>query len=147
MIYIFGVYVDETQTTTNKIVREIKNKVAKKCVFEFTSKEKLNAVIEEDSKFKVKCEGDNLELTENDLIVILGDAGLNYYGNDKGDSGRKRNLNKWNVPILCVHGNHEMRPESLATYSEKEWNGGTVYYEEEFPNIRTQENRRWTDRT
>ncbi|MBO5334241.1 MAG: metallophosphoesterase [Clostridia bacterium] len=74
-------------------------------------------------------------LTENDLIVILGDAGLNYYGNDKGDSGRKRTLNKWNVPILCVHGNHEMRPESLATYSEKEWNGGTVYYEEEFPNI------------
>lgn len=29
-------------------------------------------------------------LTGNDLIVILGDAGLNYYGNDKGDSGRDR---------------------------------------------------------
>lgn len=74
-------------------------------------------------------------LTEDDLIIVLGDAGLNYYGNDKGDAGRKKNLNKLKVPVLCIHGNHEMRPETLDSYLEKEWNGGTVYYEEEFPNI------------
>lgn len=74
-------------------------------------------------------------LTHDDLIVVLGDAGLNYYGNDKGDAGRKKNLNKLGVPVLCIHDNHEMRPESLDSYSETEWHGGTVYYEEEFPNI------------
>lgn len=28
-----------------------------------------------------------------------------------------------------------MRPESLVTYQEDLWNGGTVYVEEEFPNL------------
>lgn len=75
------------------------------------------------------------EITSNDIIVILGDVGMNYYGNKRGDRHRKKKLNKHGVPILCIHGNHEMRPESLITYREDQWHGGTVYVEEEFPNL------------
>lgn len=74
-------------------------------------------------------------LTSDDVIVILGDVGINYFGNDKGDAQRKKILNKCNVPILCVHGNHEMRPESIETYQETEWNGSIVYLEEDYPNL------------
>lgn len=74
-------------------------------------------------------------LTSEDIIVILGDVGVNYFGNDKGDKSRKKTLNKCSVPILCIHGNHEMRPESISNYKEILWHGGTVYIEEEFPNL------------
>lgn len=77
-------------------------------------------------------------LEPGDIIVILGDAGLNYYGNDKGDLSRKKNIGKYGqfvITIFCIHGNHEMRPETIDTYKEMEWHRGSVYYEEEFPNI------------
>jgi len=74
-------------------------------------------------------------LTSEDVIVILGDVGVNYFGNDNGDKKRKKTLNKCNVPILCIHGNHEMRPESISSYKEILWHGGIVYVEEEFPNL------------
>lgn len=75
-------------------------------------------------------------ITQNDIIVLLGDVGLNYYGNDHGDRDRKRKLDAYGIPILCIHGNHEARPESMITYREASWHGGTVYVEEEFPNLR-----------
>lgn len=75
------------------------------------------------------------EITPNDIIVILGDVGMNYYGNKKGDRSRKKKMNNFGIPILCIHGNHEMRPESLITYREDQWHGGAVYIEEEFPNL------------
>ena len=74
-------------------------------------------------------------LTREDVIVILGDVGVNYFGNDNGDKKRKKTLNKCGVPILCIHGNHEMRPESISSYKEILWHGGAVYIEEEFPNM------------
>lgn len=77
----------------------------------------------------------NNHLTENDVIVILGDAGINYYGNNKGDAKVKKKLNALNVPIFCVHGNHEMRPESLDSYIETKWHGAVTYWEKEYPNI------------
>ena len=74
-------------------------------------------------------------VTADDTIVILGDAGFNYYGNDSGDKRTKSRLNKEGVTVFCIHGNHEMRPETIPTYITKIWNGGTVYYEEKYPNI------------
>ena len=75
------------------------------------------------------------EITDKDVIVILGDVGMNYYGNKRGDQHRKKKLNKLGVPIFCVHGNHEMRPETIPTYHEDKWQGGTVYVEEAYPNL------------
>ena len=75
------------------------------------------------------------EIMPKDTIVLLGDVGMNYYGNKHGDRRRKKKLNSFGVKILCIHGNHEMRPDSLITYREDQWNGGIVYVEEEFPNL------------
>ena len=77
---------------------------------------------------------ERIGINTDDTIVILGDVGINYYGGH-GDRGRKKKLNRHGIKILCIHGNHEMRPESLSTYQEHEWNGGVVYVEDEFPNI------------
>ena len=52
---------------------------------------------------------------ENDVIVILGDAGINYSGNPD-DYNLKRDLSELSVVLFCIHGNHEMRPESILTY-------------------------------
>lgn len=47
--------------------------------------------------------------TSEDIIVLLGDVGANYY-NDERDDTVKRTLAKLKPTILCVHGNHEIRP-------------------------------------
>ena len=75
------------------------------------------------------------EITPNDIIVILGDVGMNYYGNKNGDRHSKKKLNSLGIPVLCIHGNHEMRPETLITYREDQWHGSTVYVEKAFPNL------------
>ena len=75
------------------------------------------------------------EITDKDVIVILGDVGMNYYGNNHGDKHRKKKLNKLGVPVFCIHGNHEMRPETIATYREETWHGGIVYVDKDFPNL------------
>ena len=56
------------------------------------------------------------KLSSNDTIVVLGDAGLNYYGNNRGDKRQKKRVNEKEIKILCIHGNHEKRPESLPYY-------------------------------
>jgi len=74
------------------------------------------------------------QIKQDDMIVILGDAGFNYYG-DSRDKNLKQQLNEQGVPILSIHGNHEMRPHSLPYYAETEWRGGVVYKEKTFPNL------------
>lgn len=71
--------------------------------------------------------------TKNDIMIILGDAGINYYGED--DKALKKVLNKLPITLFCIQGNHEQRPENIKTYKEKKFKGGIVYYEEEYPNI------------
>lgn len=72
--------------------------------------------------------------TRDDIIVILGDVGANY-GKDERDAELKKALDKLKPTILCIHGNHEIRPRNIPTYKSKEWNGGTVWYEEAYPSI------------
>lgn len=85
--------------------------------------------------FKITNAIRNSVITVDDTIVILGDAGFNYYGNDLGDRRTKYKLNEVGITVFCIHGNHEMRPETIPTYIAKIWNGGMVYYEEKYPNI------------
>lgn len=75
-----------------------------------------------------------MKLTENDIVVILGDVGANYSGNEM-DRAFKSALSWLKPTIFCIHGNHEMRPSTIPSYKMKEWNGGHVWYEEEFPNL------------
>lgn len=39
------------------------------------------------------------------------------------------------IAKFTIHGNHEQRPQNISTYKEKEWNGGIVWYEDEYPNL------------
>ena len=74
------------------------------------------------------------ELTKSDIIVILGDVGANYYGNHR-DRYCKDALARMKPTVFCIHGNHERRPGTLPGYKQKEWNGGLVWYEDEYPNL------------
>ena len=78
------------------------------------------------------CKRSNL--TREDTVVILGDVAANYYGNGR-DNDLKDAFKSLKPTILCIHGNHEMRPTTIPTYKEKEWNGGTVWYEEAYPKL------------
>ena len=75
-----------------------------------------------------------VESTKDNILIILGDAGINYYGNPK-DKRLKQQLSDLPITFFCIHGNHEKRPESLPVYEESLWNGGTVYTEPEFPSL------------
>jgi len=74
----------------------------------------------------------------NDILVVLGDVGLNYHGTID-DIRIKRIVNnymdKFGMTFFCIHGNHENRPQNISSYEEKEWCGGRVLYEERFPHI------------
>lgn len=72
--------------------------------------------------------------TVEDVLIVLGDFGLNFWLG-KRDVKNKKMLAQLPITILAIHGNHEARPYELDTYVEKQWNGGTVYVEESYPNI------------
>lgn len=77
------------------------------------------------------CE--KLETTKDDVIIILGDAGINYSG--KTDQYLKSALQKMPITFFCIHGNHEKRPESIDSYNISEFCGGKVYIEDSYPNL------------
>lgn len=70
----------------------------------------------------------NPQLTQEDVMIVLGDAGINYF-NDYRDTLKKEPLSKLPLTIFNLHGNHEIRPEGLSTYKEISWRGGIVYQE------------------
>ena len=72
--------------------------------------------------------------TDDDVLIILGDVGINYYLDDR-DNEVKEELSQLPITLLCIHGNHEERPELINSYTEKMWKGGLVYFEEDYPNI------------
>ena len=72
--------------------------------------------------------------SKEDIIVLLGDVGINYTGTLR-DVECKQQMKKLGATFFCIHGNHENRPQNIASYHEKEWHGGRVMYEEAHPNI------------
>lgn len=74
------------------------------------------------------------ETTLDDILVILGDAGVNYEL-DESDRILKEELATLPITLFCIHGNHEERPFMIDTYEETGWHGGVVYREAEFPNL------------
>lgn len=74
------------------------------------------------------------DVTKKDIMVILGDAGINYFQDERADR-MKAQLAALPLTIFCIHGNHEARPTSISTYIEQEWHGGTIYVEPKYPNI------------
>ena len=74
------------------------------------------------------------DLTTNDVIIILGDAGLNYHENAE-DKSKKTRLTKIKPIIFCIHGNHEIRPKHIKSYKLRSKFGGKVWIEDKYPNI------------
>lgn len=70
----------------------------------------------------------------DDVMVILGDAGLNYYLNHL-DILTKDMLKYIPMTFFCVHGNHEERPYNIGGYKIVDFMGAKAYVEDMFPNI------------
>ena len=75
-----------------------------------------------------------IEFKENDILIILGDSGINYYLN-KNDLRLKDELKKFKCKFFCIQGNHEQRPENISSYNETEMFEGKVYIEPDYPNL------------
>ena len=80
----------------------------------------------------------HMDTTTDDVMIILGDVGLNYYvHNGKDDKGAKR-LKKFvaDIPLtfFCVHGNHEERPYNVEGYEIQEHFGAPAYVNPKYPN-------------
>lgn len=75
-----------------------------------------------------------------DILVILGDAGLLYYGENKAkEKYLKMHVSQQPITIICVRGNHEDRPKNrskmeVVTICQKEM-VGTFCYEPEYNSI------------
>ncbi len=72
--------------------------------------------------------------TTDDILIILGDAGINIYC-DFRDNNLKNELAEFPITLFCIHGNHEERPYLTGNYEEKEWHGAIAYIEEAYPNL------------
>jgi len=72
--------------------------------------------------------------TKEDVMIILGDAGINL-ALDEADKKIKRKLQSLPISFFMVHGNHEERPELIDGYITKVWNNGVIYYEKEFSDL------------
>ncbi len=73
-------------------------------------------------------------LTADDIVIILGDVGVNYTGTLQ-DRVLKEDLSALQCTFFCIHGNHENRPQNITSYKEMLWHGGRVLYEEDFPHL------------
>lgn len=78
------------------------------------------------------CE--NTHTCREDVLIILGDAGINYYGGKK-DIRLKQKLAALPITLFCLHGNHEARPVSTGLYELRPWNDGRAYVEVAYPNL------------
>ncbi len=76
----------------------------------------------------------NMNTRRKDVLIILGDAGFNYYG-DLRDDRLKKELSKLNITLFCLHGNKENRPQNVGTYGIRNFCGGRVFYEPKYPNL------------
>lgn len=72
--------------------------------------------------------------TRDDVMIILGDAGFNYYGG-KRDQRVKQRMAEMPNTIFSIHGNHEMRPGKIPSYKLQHWHDGMVFMEDAYPNL------------
>lgn len=72
--------------------------------------------------------------TRDDVMIILGDAGFNYYGG-KRDQRVKQRMAEMSITIFSIHGNHEMRPGKIPSYHLQQWHGGMVFVEDAYPSL------------
>lgn len=77
---------------------------------------------------------------EKTVLILLGDAGLNYFKNER-DAQLKRELSRFPFTYFIIRGNHEERPSNMMKENPDKWNvetffHGKVYVEKEYPYIK-----------
>lgn len=80
------------------------------------------------------------KFTKDDTLILLGDAGLNYFFNYRDEEVKKK-LGKLPFTYFVIRGNHEERPSVCAAKNSELWHtetfwGNTVYVENQFPHIK-----------
>lgn len=82
------------------------------------------------------CDENNT--TRNDIMIITGDAGINYFL-DSSDDYIKKMLQKIPITFLILHGNHEERAWNVSGYKREQVCIGTnniiAWREEKYPNL------------
>ena len=76
----------------------------------------------------------NMPVTKSDVLIILGDTGLNYFA-DERDLPHQKSASRLPLTLLCLRGNHDRRVEGMACYRHETSFGGNVYFEDAYPDI------------
>lgn len=78
-------------------------------------------------------------LTEDDVVILLGDTGINYFGY-YGDVGRdtrlKTKLSNIPVTFFILNGNHDNKPQNTGLYIIDTFFDNEVFVEEKFPKLK-----------
>ena len=79
-----------------------------------------------------------MQTTLDDVMIILGDTGLNYYIHNGKDDKWAKKLKKEvaTIPLtfFCIHGNHEERPYNVEGYIIENHFGTDCYVNPNYPN-------------
>lgn len=75
------------------------------------------------------CE--NNRTKRRDVLIVLGDGGINSYGDDRLKAG----LTKLDITIACLQTNNNDRTDGAVAYGICDFCGGKAYYEPGHPNI------------
>ena len=71
-------------------------------------------------------------MDRENTFIILGDAGLNFYGGLRDALGKEQ-LAKLPCTFFCIHGNHEQRPGPKLGYERTQYHGGFEWGEPQCP--------------
>lgn len=77
---------------------------------------------------------------EENVLILLGDAGLNFFFNHRDEEFKKK-LGKYPFTYFVIRGNHEERPSICAQKDPNAWAvdrffDGLVWVEKEYPYIK-----------
>ena len=84
------------------------------------------------NRIKKFCETWNT--AKEDIMIILGDAGINYHDGNH-DIYTKKLLSDIPITFFCIHGNHENRPQNILSYIEVDYMGGKAFIEPAYPDL------------
>lgn len=84
---------------------------------------------------KLKRFCSRIRTSTQDIMIILGDSGLNYF-TDIRAKRYKDEAARLPITLLCIHGNHEERASNIPTYHKEQFLGGTVLVEEQYPTLK-----------
>ena len=72
--------------------------------------------------------------SKDDVLIILGDAGLNFHLNWKDDAAKDA-VEEMPISLFCIHGNHEARPATIDSYMATERYDAPGWIEDDHPSI------------